>query len=178
LTTSSEPQPTSSRWRALTHKFIHSLNPGIQDLAFNELVDTIFRWSLDVFIVAGGVHAENGTSLKDSLRLRFSTQVQRIAKAVCKLAQVTREEIMSTDFEVLAIDHGGTFDGKRMADVFGDYGPSRGTVLCTSELGLSATTRRSSGDVDSVEKEGIIERRLLLQPKVVLESVVDVLYSP
>jgi hypothetical protein len=170
----SEPQPTSSRWRALTHKFIHSLEPELQELAVNDLVDAMFRYSLDVFTVAGGVHAENGTSLKDSLRLRFSTQVQRIARAVCKLAQVTREEIMSTDFQALAIEHGSVFDGKRMADVFGDYGPSRGTVLCTSELGLSATTRRSSGDVDSAE--GIIERRLLLQPKVVLESVVDVLY--
>lgn len=176
MTVDSEPQPTSSRWRSLTHKFVHSLNPGLQDHAFNELVETIFRWSLDIFTVAGGVHAENGTSLKDSLRLRFSTQVQRIARAVCKLAQVTREEIMSTDFEVLAIDHGGIFDGKRMADVFGEYGPSRGTILCTVELGLSAATRRSSGEVPSVEKEGAVERRLLLQPKVVLESVVDVLY--
>jgi hypothetical protein len=165
----------SSRWRSLTHKFVYSSTPGLQKHAFGELVETIFRWSLDILVVAGSTHAENNSSLKDTLRSRFNAQVEHIARAVCKLAQVIREEIMSKNFEVLAVDHGGTFDSKRMADMFGDYGPSRGAILCTTELGLNAATRRSVGNLN-VDSEDTIERQLLLQPKVVLESAVDVLY--
>jgi hypothetical protein len=78
---------------------------------------------------------------------------------------------MSTSFDVVAVEHSEPFDSKSMLDAFGDYGPSRGTVLCTTELGLRCTTRISG----EPENEGTIERRLLLRPKVLLESVVDVL---
>lgn len=82
---------------------------------------------------------------------------------------------MSTNFEVLAIEPGGKFDDKRMVDVFGEYGPSKGAVLCTTELGLGCSTFRGTGDLTMQERRASIDRRLLLQPKVVLESVVDVL---
>jgi hypothetical protein len=89
---------------------------------------------------------------------------------VCKLAQVTKEEILSTNFEVVAVNYTESFDSKTMQDPFGEYGPSEGSVLCTTELGLRLSTRISveSGPSD-------FERRLLLRPKVLLESAMDVL---
>ena len=81
---------------------------------------------------------------------------------------------MSTTFDIIAMEHSESFDAKSMHDTFGDYGPSRGTVLCTTELGLRCTTR-ISGELGKMESEGTIEKRLLLRPKVLLESVVDVL---
>jgi len=81
---------------------------------------------------------------------------------------------MSTNFDVVAVEHGQPFDGTEMTDAFEDYGTSMGAVLCTTDLGLRCSTRKSTGG-SGQEQEGYVERRLLLRPKVVLESVVDVL---
>jgi hypothetical protein len=82
------------------------------------------------------------------------------------LARVTREEIISTNFEVLAVNHGTTFDGHTMVNVFEQYGTSKGRVLCTSEIGLRCFRTGS-------EERGNL--RTLVPPKVVLESVIQVL---
>lgn len=81
---------------------------------------------------------------------------------------------MSTSFEVVVADplH-PLFVPEGMQDAFGEYGPSKGAVLATTELGLRCVTRvvleRSEGG------EVRLEERVLLMPKVVLESVLDVL---
>jgi len=169
-----EPQPSSSRWRALTHRYVHNLHPGLEEHAVNDLAETIFRWSSDVFITSGCVNPDTTPTL---LRTSFSSQVQRIARAAYNVAQVTREEIMSTNFDVMGVDYGQAFDDHKMSDAFGDYGTSRGTVLCTTELGLRCTTRKGGREIGKLVEDGTIEGRLLLQPKVVLESVMDFLFS-
>jgi len=171
----SEVQSTSSRWRALTHRHIQELHPRLEEFAVNDLIETIFRWSSDIFIISGVSNPQKASCSFEGLRARFGTQVRRIANAVFKLAKITREEIMSTNFDVVAVEHGQSFDRKEMTDAFADYGTSVGAVLCTTDLGLSCSTRKSKGGVGQKEQEGNVERRLLLRPKVVLESVVDVL---
>lgn len=99
--------------------------------------------------------------------------MRRIANAVYKLAKITREEIMSTNFDVVAVEHGQPFDGTEMTDAFEDYGTSLGGVLCTTDLGLICSTRKTTGGLG--QEQGFVERRVLLRPKVVLESVADVL---
>ncbi|TFK36652.1 hypothetical protein BDQ12DRAFT_653955 [Crucibulum laeve] len=168
-----EPQPTSSKWRALTHTHIHSMYPSLTDYSTTELADTILRWSSDIFLISG---AAPDIASRDGLRARFGEQVRRIARAVCSLARVTREEIMSTNFEVVVADPQQPFDaaqgGGGMQDAFGEYGASRGAVLATTEIGLRCTKRMGGGP----EGQGVtLEQRTLLQPKVVLESVLDVL---
>lgn len=76
---------------------------------------------------------------------------------------------MSTCFEVVVGDSSQPYDAGTMGDAFGEYGPSRGAVLATTELGLKCTTRIGTAD------DAALQRRTLLQPKVVLESVLDVL---
>lgn len=169
----SEPQPTSSRWRALSHKHIHELHPELNDYAINEMTETIFRWSLDIFLISGSTNPQPNPASRENFRGRFGSQVKRISKAACRLAQVTKEEIMSANFEVIAADSGQPFDGHEMMDAFEDYGSSNGVVLCTTELGLRCSTRRATSDEPALEEN--MERRILLRPKVVLESVVEVI---
>lgn len=169
----SEPQPTSSRWRALTHKHIHELHPELNEYAINEMTETIFRWSLDIFLISGSTNPQPNPASRENFRARFGAQVKRISKAACRLAQVTKEEIMSANFEVIAADSGQPFDGQEMMDAFEDYGSSDGVVLCTTELGLRCSTSKAMSDALAPEES--IDRRILLRPKVVLESVVEVI---
>ena len=170
-----EVQSTSSRWRALTHRHIQEVHPRLEEFAVNDLVDTIFRWSSDIFIISGCSNPQKASCSLEGLRARFGAQVRRIANAVFKLAKITREDIMSTNFEVVAVEHGQAFDGQEMTDAFEDYGTSLGAVLCTTDLGLSCSARKSTGGLGHAQHEAFVDRRLLLRPKVVLDSVVDVL---
>lgn len=82
---------------------------------------------------------------------------------------------MSTCFEVVATDLGEAFNPGGMVDAFKDYGASRGSILATTELGLKCTTRKGGSEVVKAEQDVTLEQRILLAPKVVLESVLDVL---
>ena len=169
-----EPQPTSSRWRALAHKHIHELHPELSNYAINEMTDTILRWTLDVFLISGCSNPQSTSASREAFRTRFQAQVKRISKSACNLAQIAREEIMSASFEVVGAESGRAYDSQEIVDVFEDYGTSKGAVLCTTELGLRCSTHKATADTTSAPEESI-ERRLLLRPKVVLESAVDVI---
>ncbi|KAI0649142.1 hypothetical protein C8Q79DRAFT_903084 [Trametes meyenii] len=210
----SEPQATSSRWRALTHRSIRMLYPGLEEYAVTELVTTMLRWSNAVFTLCGATNAPTAdTSLHAQLR--------RIAEAVYKLARVTREDILSTTFEVLVVDGGIPFEPGRMlnkmregegdehaaaamtmamadlgmpaggpgampnglglglghAKIHAAHPEDVGRVLCTTELGLRCVTRRDARS--SVIGSGVdadpFESRMLLLPKVLLDSAMDVI---
>ncbi|KAK7050922.1 hypothetical protein VNI00_005034 [Paramarasmius palmivorus] len=169
----SEPQPTSSKWRALAHRYIHSMYPYLDDYSANELAETMYRWSADILVVAGGQNDKTSLTSRDGLRARFGEQIRRITRTTCKLAQVTKEEIMSTCFEVVAIEHSDTFDSRRMCDSFSEYGTSKGAIVTTTELGLQCRTRKGVTFNDSGSIDGGTEIRQLLLPKVVLDSVLD-----
>jgi hypothetical protein len=193
----SEPQPTASKWRALAHAHVHAIYPTLTEYSINELSDTILRWTADIFLITGCHQPDPSSHTPSSspqstrsisvsppntrtanmdtasaLRARFTEHVRRISKAVLKLEKVARQETMSTCFEVVVADPLHPFVPEGMQDAFGEYGPSKGAVLATTELGLRCVSRvvmeREVGDVR-------LEERVLLQPKVVLESVLDVL---
>ncbi|KAF5391627.1 hypothetical protein D9757_002409 [Collybiopsis confluens] len=165
------PQPTSSRWRALTHRHIHTMYPYLSDYSANELAETMYRWSADILAAAGcQSYGKGSIASRDGLKSRFGEQVRRITKTACKLAQVTKEEIMSTCFEIIAVEHGDAFDSRRMFDSFGEYGASRGAIITTTELGLRCKTRKN-GALGTDDHS--TEIRMLMLPKVVLDSVLD-----
>ncbi|KIP05864.1 hypothetical protein PHLGIDRAFT_107713 [Phlebiopsis gigantea 11061_1 CR5-6] len=173
-----EPQPTSSRWRALTHRSIRSLYPGLEEYAVSELVTTMLRWSAAVFDVSGCSPKDKSDASSSTLR----SQLRRIAEAVYKLALVTREDILSTNFEVVLVESGGAFDGVSMCNAFaeghdGAHGRAGDKILCTTELGLKCTTRRGKGQTERESVDEMFERRTLLQPKVVLEEAVDAILA-
>lgn len=208
-----EPQPTSAKWRALTHQHIHAIYPTLTDYSINELSDTILRWCADIFLIANchsfsPSHTSPSPSssppisispptatppLTPSAQLRqlYLDQIRRISRAVMRLANVTREDIMSTSFEVAIADPSVTFQEGEMVDAFGDYSETHGRILVTMELGLKCVTRvidtigepvngnsaqgQNEKGGSALVEEGVLESRLLLQPKVVLESVLEVL---
>ncbi|KAK7033187.1 CRAL-TRIO-N domain-containing protein [Favolaschia claudopus] len=132
-----EPQPTSSRWRAITHKQIHALYPGLTEYAADELRETMCRWVSDVLVAACATHESTS---RVWIRDNFGEQAARIVKAVASLARLSKEEIMSTNFELFIIEPGAKFNGRIMTDAFGDYEASQGGVLATTELGLRRMT--------------------------------------
>jgi hypothetical protein len=171
-----EPQPTSSKWRALANRYIHSTYPHLSERSITDLCESILRWCSDIFVVAGCTTYEAASNVsKSGLRVRFSDQVRRIAKSAIRLSRVTREEIMSTTFDVIAVNSNDAYDPKVMTDTFANYVPSRGSILSTMELGLRCTTRSRDSDPYDNQGRGAFDHRVLLRPKVVLESVLDAL---
>lgn len=87
----------------------------------------------------------------------------------------------------------GLFDWTVMENVYAGHGSETGRVLCTVEFGLVCVRRASSfpnghvngssqheghqtnGGVDVAAADGILSRNLLLKPKVLLESVAEIL---
>ena len=140
----------------------------------------MLRWSAAVFDVSGCSPKDKSDASSSTLR----AQLRRIAEAVYKLSLVTREDILSTNFEVVLVESGGAFDAVGMCNAFaeghdGADGKTGDRILCTTELGLKCTTRRGKGQAvaekDSVDD--MFERRTLLQPKVVLEEAVDAILA-
>jgi hypothetical protein len=159
----SEPQATSSRWRALAHRYITTLFPTLEKQALNDLVDDAVRWSMDVLTLSG-------TPIpKENLRNRFESQLQRIAHSALRIAAVTKEQVLSTNFEVVSVEVGRDFERNHMVNLFDEYytgGAKDGCgerVLCTTEVGLRCYSRDR------------VDERTLVQPTVILESVVRVI---
>ncbi|KAF8715582.1 hypothetical protein AX14_012577 [Amanita brunnescens Koide BX004] len=226
-----EPQPTSSKWRALTHRNIHAVYPTLDEYAVQKLAEAIVRWSADVFVISGctSIHGISSptinspssssppnsrtlsaqpsiaslassaasttsakstistnatTHLRESLKTHFGDQIRRLARSTTRLATTVREEILSTSFDVIAMDHTQNFNPATMYDYMAPHaqasngasanGETGTSVLATTELGLLCTTR--IGNRESVGDEDVtIERRILLKPKVVLETVLEML---
>lgn len=173
----SEPQPTSSKWRALTHQHLHTMHPNLGQYAVTDLTEVILRGCLDIFTISGCSKFDYVPFSRESLRTRFMDQVSRMCETVCTLERVSRQEIMSTNFEIISVDRSEDFKPSVMLDAFGDYSTSRGRILCTMDLGLKCTTKKSGADSSSIIGESPFEERMLLQPRVVLESVLDVLQN-
>lgn len=144
----------------------------------------MLRWSASVFTISGCSSPPVDGKDKDPVPANLRAQLRRIAEAVYKLAKVTREEILSTSFEVVLVESGNSFESVDMSNAFQEFqatpNPPIGgdRVLCTTELGLKCVTRmgKSVQPLEGSEKDNdVFERRMLLQPKVVLDSAVDVL---
>lgn len=179
-----ESQPTSSRWRALTHSHIRSLSPNIDALATSEVTDTCLRGIANVLSAAGAQDP------LDTLLTRASTlyraQLRRIAELANRFSFILREGTMSTDFQPLFVESVRDFNPATMENLYASahgtgseggnagMGISRGRVLCTTEIGLQCLTqkgREGSKDINSQT----IERRVVLKPRVVLENIVQML---
>jgi hypothetical protein len=126
-------------------------------------VDDAVRWSMDILTLSG-------TPIpKENLRNRFESQLQHIAQSTLRIAAVTKEQVLSTNFEVVSVEFGRDFERKHMANLFDEYytgGAKDGNgerILCTTEVGLKCFSGSGA------------DERTLVQPTVILESVVQVI---
>ncbi|KAH9178227.1 hypothetical protein EDB89DRAFT_1843711 [Lactarius sanguifluus] len=167
-----EPQATSSRWRALTLTHLRVLNPRLEEAAIHDFITQILRAWADVLVLCGCAPSE---LTLDALRSRYGPQTQRVVRSACVLAQVLHEEVMSTNFEVILAKQGHDFDTSCMANAFGTFGETSGTVLCSTELGLRCSTKKNARAAADGLVEGAVDQTMLLLPKVILEGVADIL---
>lgn len=148
-------------------------NPHLAEETIGELTDTLLRWSADFFAAAG---CANDSVTYHNLSSAYGPQVSRIARSIAKLSQVVREDVMSTTFELMAVEHTDAFDSDIMDDTFREYAPSDGAVLATTELGLRCKTRISTSDYSNdAPSEAAFESRVLLRPKIILESALQIM---
>ena len=142
----------------------------------------MMRWSGTIFMISGCRVPAAESKEKEGASNTLRAQLRRIAEAVFKLARITREEILSTNFEIVMAEGGHPFVSAGMTDALNEHRhggsdgkTNQGNVLCTTELGLRCTTRKGKSAATVVEGEEPFERRMLLRPKVVLDSTVDAL---
>ncbi|KAF5342412.1 hypothetical protein D9611_001807 [Ephemerocybe angulata] len=144
-----EPQPTSSKWRSLTHGHIHAIYPSLAAYSANELGETMLRWTLDILTLAGCVGIESSASTPTnanpppnpgslaSYGLTVNTnppsavlRTQRtatlilpkllhITTALTRLENVLRQDILSTTFDLVIPECGMSFGKEWMVDFFG-----------------------------------------------------------
>ncbi|TFY76404.1 hypothetical protein EWM64_g7607 [Hericium alpestre] len=170
-----EPQATSSRWRALTLNHLRALHPRLEEQTVNDFVDTIARVCADIFALCCCKSADVALTSKEAVKERFGDQARHIAQAASKLGHIVKEETMSTSFEVVLVEQAKTFDPATMSNAYAGYDAAGGAVLCTTELGLRCSTRKTDKVLPLAGGGEAIERTTLLQPKVILESVAQLL---
>lgn len=146
------------------------LTPNIDELAVNDIVDNSMKGIANILCAAG--YGEADAQFQD-LEAKYGSQLKHIAERASKVALMIREGTMSTDYQVMFVDSSRTFNATWMENLYEGFGASQGLVLCTTEIGLqSVTSRKREGrNID----ENAIEKRVVLKPKVVLESVVQIL---
>ncbi|KAF7796470.1 hypothetical protein EIP86_007647 [Pleurotus ostreatoroseus] len=214
-----EPQPTTARWRALTHSHLCAIlpshtpptpiSPGTPTSPSSPLdayADNALRGLISILAVAGC--SDSKILRRDTLRARLGTSFLLIGQRASEIARAIREGVMSAAFEVVvvppSIGNTSGFDEETMDNMFaGISGADKGRVLCTVEFGLVCVRKAASAmPLSPVEAEspsvpalgglkgraivGAIDtgsgyasatftRSLLLKPKVLLDSVKEVL---
>lgn len=135
-----------------------------------EVTDTALRGVANVLSAAGFGEVD---ALLTRATTRHRTQLRRVSELANRLAFVLREGTMSTDFQPMFVESVREFSALSMENVYEGYGTSRGRVLCTTEIGLQALTNKGKDGKDF--SAATVERRVVLKPRVVLESVVQML---
>jgi hypothetical protein len=163
-----EEQAVSGRWRSLTRSQMHRAGPVISE---ESLVSDIVDQLIGVLVSAGWEGSYR--QVQNVIRTRFGDRLAGSAKWAISLKKVIKQDIISSDFDVICPQPGIWFDPDHMDDPYAEKpstvkmngarrvtskGPEQ--ILCTTELGL----RRRAKD-----QKGVIEE-VLLKPKVMLVS--------
>lgn len=127
----------------------------------------------DILLTAGCTAPKSDISL--ALSSKFTEKLSFLVSLAMRVNKIVGEDVTSGDFEVLAIPPGTAFDVTTMEDSYDDGGSAKGRednvskVLCATDLGLRKKTRMGM----TGEKQW--ETKVLLKPKVALESVIEIM---
>ncbi|KIJ63517.1 hypothetical protein HYDPIDRAFT_91928, partial [Hydnomerulius pinastri MD-312] len=128
----------------------------------------------DVLIVAGC--DTPGSDIISALSSKFTEKISFLVSLAIRVNKIVGEDVTSGDLEVWAVRPATPYDANLMEDSYDDGSSGRGEggrakVLCATDLGLRKKTRVAMMG----EKEKQWEIKMLLKPKVALESVVDIM---
>jgi len=128
---------------------------------------------LQAILALSGCADERGTSA-GPLAERFGDAIGRIVEAAEGLARAVREGVSSAWFSVRVTPPAHTYDATDMENTYAGYGDETADVLCSVGLGLEVVRRKESGQEGNADGNEL-QRTLLLKPKVILESVQELL---
>jgi len=159
-----EAQAISGRWRALTIAYA----PSHEDSQIIAQVTSLLAGRFTTIMIAAGCSASPDV-LRSSAEKNLSDKIVLLFKMATQLKKSVMEEITSADLRMVIVASGVPYSEEEMEDAYVDGDPATHgvRVLCTTDLGLSRTTRlATSGDRQ-------LDTKLFLKPKVALETVVN-----
>lgn len=159
-----EAQAVSGRWRALTAAY----TPSYEESQLIAQVTPFLAGRFANIMLAAGCSA-SPDALRASAEKKLSDRIVLLFKMATQLKKIVMEEITSADLRTVIVSGGVVYSAEEMEDAYVDGDPATDgvRVLCTTDLGLSRTTKLAT----SGEKQW--DNKLLLKPKVALETVVD-----
>lgn len=107
--------------------------------------------------------------LRTSAGIKLNDRIKLLFKLAIQLKKIMMEEITSANLKTVTVSGGVAYSAEQMEDAYVDGNPATSgvRVLCTTDLGLSRTTRLATSG------ENQWDIKLLLKPKVALETVVN-----
>ncbi|KAG1734628.1 hypothetical protein EDB19DRAFT_1638878 [Suillus lakei] len=159
-----EAQAISGRWRALTSAYA----PNHEESQLTTLAIAHLAGRFSNIMLAAGCSVAPDV-LRASVEKKLSDRIVLLFKLALQLNKVVMEEITSADLKTVTMPTGIAYSAEQMEDAYVDGDPATGgvRVLCTTDLGLSRVTRMAT----SGDKQW--DNKLLLKPKVALETVVN-----
>ncbi|KAF8131809.1 hypothetical protein EV363DRAFT_1164450 [Boletus edulis] len=167
-----EVQAIAGRWRALTRAHVPSTSLDDSQLAF-QIATKIISGLGDILLTTGCTAPK--ADITSALTSKFAEKLASLVSLAMRVNKIVGEEVTSGDFDVLAVPPATAFDMSTMEDSYDDgrsakaKGKNMSRVLCATDLGLRKKTRVGmTGDKQW-------ETKILLKPKVALESVVEIM---
>jgi hypothetical protein len=132
------------------------------------LVNNIVDWLVGVLVCAGWTGSFQ--QVRRGITTKFSGRLAVVARLALRLQKVIGQDVTSSDFEVVFVEHGVKFDPAVMDDAYAENPKKSGKkkdaksegILCTNELGLRRVVREL--------KENKLREIIVMRPKVVLLS--------
>lgn len=156
----------SGRWRSLTRTYI---SPGSMS-APNTLISVAVSGLSDIIVAAGC--APSSSAAKSKVSSKFGDKVSSIISIAGQFSKMIGE-VVSADFEVLAVRPSEMFKESTMEEDLDDYDKGQGMaggtatgqkVLCSAQLGMTKRMQLESGKRDTLT---------VIKTKVFLESFLD-----
>ena len=161
----------AGRWRAITWKHFQSLHPRLDEVQ-QEACAHLAERIVDILALCG-VCGTRVAILNDVI-VGFSSPLHDVVKLAFYLEKTITERVISRDLVVVVIQADATFDAAGMVDEWSSpktvVRASAGSVLCTTQLGLTRAQNLSGGTSGRASDS---KPALLLKPKVVLTTVIS-----
>ncbi|EGO26438.1 hypothetical protein SERLADRAFT_463507 [Serpula lacrymans var. lacrymans S7.9] len=162
-----EAQAVSGRWRALTRAHLQQLQREEPE-TLETLASSITNGLVDILVTAGCSAPIN--KIQEKLKTAFNTKIAVMVDLAIRLNRAIGEDITSGNMEVVAVSSAMPYDPAKMDNAYEDGQPQDSAsirVLCPTDLGLQRLSKVSMTGEDEWDT------KMLLKPKVAIESVVD-----
>lgn len=156
-----ETQVVAGRWRAIARAHAKTLS-GQEAIA--DLHVRLNTCVAEILFLSGA--AGTAREILDVVQTLHAERLRSFLGTCLELNKAVGEDIVSADFEVIAVDCGSHFEKETMKDEWNSTVSegAAGTVLCTIAVGLRRTEKQDNGDLRAVA---------LLKPGVALDSIVS-----